>query len=158
MAVAEDFLFNSHRGTFGYYSQLPGSNDALVFVLLDDAGRETDGAMADRTNLASLLSASTECTALNYTRLTLNAADITRTVDEAADNLSVALTNLLWTNLGDANSVGVGKLIIAYDPDTTAGDDTQILPLGANKFVVVPDGTSVSALWDPAGMYLAESP
>jgi hypothetical protein len=50
---------------------------------------------------------------------------------------------------------GWSKLVIAYDNDTTGGTDSNLIPLTAHDFVVVPDGSDITAQISATGFYRA---
>jgi hypothetical protein len=48
----------------------------------------------------------------------------------------------VYTNAGGATNNSVGKLIIAYDGDTGAGTDANLIPLTYHDMVFTTDGTT----------------
>ena len=46
-------------------------------------------------------------------------------------------------------------LVICYDSDTTAGTDSNIIPLTLHDFVVTPDGSDITAQIAAAGFFRA---
>jgi hypothetical protein len=125
-----DFQFNIAKGKVAYYASLPATNDALIAVLIQTTNIETDSTLKDYDNLSLLLAGtSDELTATNYVRKTLSG--VTATVDDTNDWVDVTCSAFTWTALGGASNQGVGKMVICYDPDTTGGTDTDLVPLVA---------------------------
>lgn len=145
-----DLVFNIAKGKSGYYATLPAANDALIAVVLQSSGLVTDATMKDYDTLDAILAgASNEHTTL--TRRTL--ASVVGTVDDSNDWLDVDATDLSWT--APAAAEESGAIVICYDPDTTAGDDTTLIPLTKHDFVVTPNGLDVSGVIAAGGFYRA---
>lgn len=127
MATAQ-FVFNIAKGKVNRYADLPATNDALVLVLLQTTGLESDATLQDYDTLSALLAASNdECTFTGYARRTL--ASVTVTPDDTGNTQSAdAADPSGWTNTGGSNQ-GVGAAIICYDDDTTGGTDANLVPL-----------------------------
>jgi hypothetical protein len=49
----------------------------------------------------------------------------------------------------------LGKLLVCYDDDTTAGTDANIIPWTYHDFVVTTDGTDLTAQINTAGLFRA---
>ena len=149
-----DGCFNISKGKIKYYTELPATNDALIIVLLKSAGLEADATLADHDNLSVLLAATNdEADATNYVRKSLTTA--TNTVDDTNNWLDVDITDQVWTNLGGATNNTLGKLLVCYDPDTTVGTDTTVVPLTYHDFAVTSDGSSVTAEIASLGFFRA---
>ena len=144
-----DFVFNIAKGKAGYYAGLPATNDALIAVPLEAAGLEAAATLKDYDDLASLLAGSSnEQTTLG--RKTITA--VTPTIDDTNDRLDVDIADLVWTaSAGNA----VGAVIICYDPDTTGGTDSSLIPLTYHDAAFTPDGTDVTVQIAAAGFYRA---
>src|SRR5262245_17575770 len=132
-----NFVFNIAKGRVAKYADLPLANDALILVLLNSSGIESDAVLIDKADLAALVSGTTdECTFSGYTRRTL--AGVTVTVDNTNDRVDVSATSpSSYTNTGSA--VAVAKAVICYDDDTTTGTDSALIPLVALDCVVTFD-------------------
>jgi hypothetical protein len=136
-----DFVFNIAKGKLAYYAGLPAANDALIAVLLKSSGLETDATLKDYDDLAALLGGtSDEATDASYSRKTL--ASVSVTVDDTNDRVDIDCADITWTALAGA---AIGKLVIVYDPDTTTGTDSTVVPLTAHDFAITPDGSDVTA-------------
>ncbi|MFB9681234.1 hypothetical protein [Streptosporangium vulgare] len=139
-----DGVFNLALGRIAYYGSLPATNDALIVVLLKSSGLEADATLRDHDTLSALLaSTNDECDATSYTRKTLSG--VTVTVDDTNNRVDIDADDFSYTSLGGASNNTLAKLIIAYDPDTTGGDDTTIIPLTFHDITLTTDGNPVNA-------------
>src|SRR6266498_4308516 len=95
-----DFVFNIAKGKIKYYAELPAANDALILVLCDTSGLETDATLKDYDNLSLLMAGTTnEMTFTGYARRTLTGVSVT--VDDTNDRTDFdAVDPAAWTNTG----------------------------------------------------------
>lgn len=138
-------VFNIARGKIAYYGGLPAANDGIVIVVLE--ATEADDTLNNYDDLSTLLAAAgnTEATATNYARKVLTSG-ITVTVDDTGNDVQVIVdSDQTWTSVtGNAFT----DLLVCYDPDTTTGNDTTIIPLTYHDFVVTPNGGDITANFD----------
>lgn len=122
-----DGVMNIAKGQIAYYASLPATNDALILVLLKSAGLEADDTLNNYDNLSLLLAAANdECDFTGYARRTLTG--VTVTVDDTNNRVDMdAADPAAYTNTGASQAAG--KALICYDPDTTTGTDTTLVPL-----------------------------
>lgn len=67
---------------------------------------------------------------------------VTVTVDDTNDRVDIDFADQTWTALtGNA----IGALLVAYDPDTTGGTDSTLVPLTKHDWAITPDGSDVTA-------------
>jgi len=132
-------IFNVAKGQIAYYASLPLTNDALIAVLLKSTGLVSDATMQDYQTLAAILAGNTEADFTNYARKTLSS--VSATVDYTNNWVDITAANFTYTAAGGATNNAVGKLIIAYDNDTTAGTDTAIIPISYHDALFTTDGT-----------------
>ena len=132
-------IFNVAKGQIAYYASLPLTNDALVVVLLQSTGLVSDATMRDYQTLAAVLAGNTEAAFTNYARKTL--VSVAATVDYTNDWVDITAANFTYTAAGGATNNTIGKLIIGYDNDTTAGTDTNIIPVSFHDCSFTTDGT-----------------
>jgi hypothetical protein len=145
-----DFVFNNVKGEVKTLVALPAANDALIIVLIETAGLETDATLKDYDDLLALLAGSSN-EQTNQARKAVTAS-ITVTVDDTNDRLDVDMPDLVYTALaGNA----ISALLVCYDNDTTGGTDTNIRPLTKHDFVITPDGSDVTAVVATLGFYRA---
>lgn len=149
-----DGVFNIAKGKVGYYATLPAANDALIVVLLKSTGLEADDTLNNYDDLAALLAATNdEADFTNYSRKTL--ASVAGTVDDTNNRLDVDAADFSYTNAGGATNNTVGKAIICYDADTTAGTDANIIPCTYHDCTFTTDGNTVNITIATAGFYRA---
>ena len=134
-----NIVFNRALGVTAYYASLPAANDALILVPLEATGLVADSTMRDYDDLATLLAgASNEQTTMG--RKTL--ASVTVTVDDTNDRVAIDAADITWTA---ATGNAISALVICYDPDTTTGTDSDLIPLSKHDFAITPDGSDVTA-------------
>ncbi len=147
-----DFVFNIAKGKIKYYAELPAANDALILVLCDTSGLETDATLKDYDNLSLLMAGTTnEMTFTGYARRTLTGVSVT--VDDTNDRTDFdAVDPAAWTNTG-GSPAPCSKAIICYDPDTTTGTDADLIPLYAYDAVISFDvGVATTLAFNAAGI------
>ena len=155
MATAE-FPFVVALGKANRYADLPGANDALVMVLLKNAGLEADAVLKDYPTLAAILAATNdECDFTGYARRTL--AGVSVAPNFGADSQSTDANDpASYTNTGGAPQVG-GAAIVVYVPDVGVSTDAQMVPLynlqaGTITFDV---GIPADPVFNVAGLFTA---
>lgn len=135
------------------------ANSALIIVGIDVAGT-TDDALADFDDLSALLAGTpNEVTATNYARKVLTDADLAAVPapDDVNNRYDLVIPDQVWTNLISAGgNPNFTDLLVCFDPDTTAGTDSSIIPLTFHDFVVTTDGTDVTADVGTAGYYRSQ--
>lgn len=148
-------VFNIALGEVKKYAKLDGgANDALIIVLLKSSGLEADATLRDHDDLAALLAATNdEADFTNYARKVISSATIT--VDDTNNWVDIDIADQTWTSAGGATNNTLGKLLVCYDPDTTAGTDSTIIPLTAHDFSATTDGNDLIAQVAATGFYRA---
>lgn len=153
-----DFVFNIAKGRVAELYNRVKSNDpansALIIVVIDANG-DTDATMKDRDDLAALLAGTAnEVTNTNYARKTLTDADLSAIApDDTNDRMDLDIPDQTWTAVA-AGSAWT-DLLVCYDPDTTGGTDSAIIPLTCHDFPVTPDGSDITAQINAAGFFRA---
>ena len=162
--MAGEFVFNIVKGKVRYYTELPAANDALIVVLLKSTGLEADGTLKDYDDLAALLAGtSDEADFTNYARIVVNSG-IIATVDDTGDVVNIDASDLLWSNAGNSGTAAgsgagnniLGKLLWCYDPDTTTGTDSSVVPLLAQGFSASTDGNDLEGRLATLGFFQAK--
>lgn len=154
-------VFNVAKGKVNEYHDRVNSSDptnaVLVVVLLKSAGLESDAALVDHNDLAAVLAAANdECDFTNYARKILSDSDIGPAVpDDTNERNESDIPDQTWTAAGGATNNTIGKLLICYDPDSTGGADSAIIPLTAHDFSATTDGTDLTAQIAAAGYFRA---
>ena len=118
------------------------ANSALVIVPLETSGLEADAVLADKDNLADLLAGATNEQA-TMGRKVLTDADLAAfpAPDDTNDRMEVSLPSVTWTG---ATGSAISRLAVCYDPDTTGGTDTDIIPLTVMDFIQTPSGANIT--------------
>jgi hypothetical protein len=150
-----DFIFNVAKGKVAEYAARVTANDptnsALIVVAINTSA--TDATLRDLDTLAAIeADANTaEVTNTNYARKTITT--VTVTVDDTNDRVDVDFADQTWTAV--ASGTAWTDLIVCYDADTTAGTDSNIIPLTQHDFAVTPDGSDITAQIATAGFFRA---
>lgn len=147
---------NIAKGKIGYYAGLPGSDDALIMVLIQ-AGTDDLDDLVDDTTLAEILANNDECDFNGYVRRTLTT--VAWTVDNANDLAKATADNpSAWTRSGGSSQASA-YACVAYDPDTTGGTDADVIPLAVYDCAVTfDDGVETSVAFHTDGVMVAEEP
>lgn len=122
------------------------ANSAIIVGLLQLA--EADAVLEDYDNLSVLLAAAgnTEANFTNYARQVFTDTEVVApTPDDTNNRQDADLPDVTWLNAGGAANNGLVKLFVAYDDDTTSGDDTDIIVLSLQDFVATTDGNDLTA-------------
>jgi hypothetical protein len=142
-------IFNQAKGRLARYADLPNANDALIAVLFSTA--QAEGTLQDYDTLTAVKASNTEATFTGYSRQTLTG--VTVTVDDTGNTVSVDCNDPQWS---PTSAQSLTKILICYDPDTTGGTDTDIIPLFADDFVVTtPTSGTVTYNVASGGFYTA---
>lgn len=129
-----DLVCNIAKGRVAYYGSLPATNDALIAIPIETTGIVSAATMRDYDDVSALLAgASNEQTTMG--RKTL--ASVAVSVNDTDDAVYVDAADIVWTA---ATGNPVSALVIAYDPDTTGGTDSDLVPLCVLDFVATPAG------------------
>jgi hypothetical protein len=131
-----NIVFNIALGKVAYYASLPAANDGLVMIALESSGLEADSVLRDKDDFAAVV-ASTTNEQTTVTRKAL--ASVTVTVDDTNDRVALDAADVTWTSpTGNA----IGAVVICYDPDTTTGTDSDLIPLTKHDVTWTPDGNN----------------
>ena len=131
------------------------ANSAFIVAVLATAGIESDATLRDVDTVTALVAGTTnEVTNAGYARKVLTDADLVAFApDDANDRVDLDIPDQTWT--GVAAGDGWNDLVIAYDSDTTAGTDANIVPCTMHDFVLVPDGSDITVQVAAAGFFRA---
>ncbi len=117
------------------------TNAAIILVPIETSGLEADATLIDADTLAALLSGATnEQTTMG--RKTLTEADLAAlpAPDDTNNRYEVSLPTVTWTA---ASGNAISKILVCYDSDTTAGTDSNIVPLTMFDFAQTPSGADI---------------
>lgn len=125
-------ITNIAKGRFVHFATLPAANDALIWALLVAAGLEADNTLIDYDDLAAMLAAANdEATFGGYARQT--ATGVVVTVDDTNERVDVDAADPSFT---PTSAQALGKIVLAYDPDTTTGTDSTVVPQFVDDYVL----------------------
>jgi uncharacterized protein YfiM (DUF2279 family) len=130
------------------------ANSALIILVLATSGLEADSVLRDAATVSAMLSGTTnEVTNTNYARKTITGATLAAfAADNVNDRVDLAIAAQTWTAVAAGD--GWSRVVVAYDPDTTGGTDTTLVPLTVHDFGITPDGSNIQADGS-AGFYRA---
>lgn len=155
-----DGVFNIAKGRINEYVNRVDSNDpanaALIITLL--SASVADGTLEDFDDLSALLAdaGNTEATFTNFARKVLVDTDVANpTPDDTNNRQDADIPDQTYTAAGGAANNTLVKLIVAFDSDTTAGTDANIIPLTHHDFAITTDGTDIVAQINAAGFFRA---
>jgi len=133
-----NFAYNISKGEIKNYCRLAAANDALILVPLETSGIQADASLMVYTTLSALLAASNnEQTTIGRKTIT----SVTITVDNVNNRTDVDFADPVWAS---ATGNNISDLVVCYDPDTTAGTDTTVIPLTHHDFSIAPNGTDIT--------------
>ncbi len=140
-----DIVFNIGKGrVVELYNRVEANdpaNCALVLVPIETSGLEADSTLIDVDSLAALLAGTTnEQTTMG--RKILTDADLASlpAPDDANNRYDLALPSVTWSA---APGNQISTIAVCYDPDTTGGTDSAIIPLTMFDFAITPSGADV---------------
>jgi hypothetical protein len=148
------FIFNQAKGKAAQLALLPAANDGLIWVILANAGLESDAVLKDKVSLADIVSGTTdEATFTGYARLT-HVGSVVVAIDESGDDVTIDdTTDPSWS---PTSAQAIGKIVACYDPDTTGGTDADLIPIFADDFAMTTPVTgSITYQVATGGFYTA---
>lgn len=114
------------------------ANAALVLVPIETSGLESDATLIDKDDLAAVLSGATnEQTTMGRKVLTATELASIPAPDDSNDRADRSLPDVTWSA---ASGNAVAKMLVGYDPDTTGGSDSTIVPLALLDCAFTPNG------------------
>ena len=141
-----NIVFNIAKGRVAELYNRVESNDptnaALILVPIETSGLESDATLIDKDDLAAVLSGTTnEQTTMG--RKTLTDADLAAfpAPNDTSDYMSLNLPSVTWTA---ATGNAISKILVCYDSDTTAGTDSNIIPMTMFDFSATPSGLDIT--------------
>ena len=153
-----DFVYNIAKGHVNEYGDRINANDptnsVLTLLVIDTSA--ADAVLIDLDTVALVLgNANTaEVTNTNYARKEIdNTGSLTVTVDDTNDRKEAAIPDQTFSSIlaGDSWT----DLIIAYDSDSLAGGDANIVPCTQHDVGVTPDGSDITLQFNVAGFFRA---
>lgn len=140
-----NYVFNIAKGRVNEFFERVNNNDpansAIVLVPLSASGSEAEAQDYD-TLTAVLAGTANERTSGGWVRKILTDADLAAfTPDDTNNRGPSAIPQVTWTAPATGNDTT--GLLVCYDPDTTGGTDSSIIPLTHHDFAVTTDGHDV---------------
>jgi hypothetical protein len=140
-----NIVFNVAKGrVVELYSRVKSNdpaNSALILVPIETSGLEADSALIDSDSLAEVIDGTTnEQTTMGRKTLTDSELAALPAPDDTNDRYDVSLPSVTWTA---ASGNAISKIVVCYDPDTTGGADSAIIPLTMFDAVATPDGNDL---------------
>jgi hypothetical protein len=153
-------VFNIAKGRVNaYVSRVANSdptNAGLVILVLKTS--EADSTLLDYTSISALLASAgnEEADFTNYARKVLTSADVPDpTPDHGNDIQNSDFPDQTFASAGGTTDNTTAKVIVAYDPDTTSGDDTTLIPLTHHDWVGDTNGSDIVVQIAASGFYSA---
>lgn len=140
-----NIVFNIAKGrVIELYNRVKSNdpaNSALILVPIETSGLESDATLIDVDTLTALIAGATnEQTMMGRKTLTdAELAELPAPID-ASDYYEISLPTVTWIG---ATGNAISKIAVCYDGDTTAGADSDIVPLTMFDFAITPDGSDV---------------
>ena len=140
-----NYTFNIAKGRVNEFFERVNNNDpansAIVLVPLSASGSEAEAQDYD-TLTAVLAGTANERTSGGWVRKILTDSDLAAFAPDDTNNRGAsALPQVTWTAPTTGNDTT--GLLVCYDPDTTGGTDSAIIPLTHHDFVNATDGHDV---------------
>lgn len=138
-------MFNISKGRFAEFMNRVDGNDpaASAIVLIPLSASDTEANRQDDDDVATFLAAApNEATGGGWVRKVLTDADLAAPApDDTNNRYPATLPSVTWTAPAAANNTT--GLLIAYDADTAAGTDANLIPIAHCDFAVTTDGNDV---------------
>jgi hypothetical protein len=140
-----NIVFNIAKGRVAELYQRVKNNDpansALILIPIETSGLQADSVLIDLDTVSDVLAGTTnEQTTMGRKTLTDAQLAAIPAPDDTNDRNEVSLPTVTWTG---AAGNAISKILVAYDPDTTAGTDTTLIPLTMFDAVANPDGNDL---------------
>lgn len=130
------------------------ANSALIIVVFNTSA--ADSVIKDLDTIAAIEADANTAEVANsgYARKVLTDADIVAFApDDTNDRVDLDIPDQTWTAV--AAGTAWTDLCVAYDSDTTAGTDANIVPMTWHDFAVTPDGSDIVAVIAATGFFRA---
>lgn len=153
-----DFVFNIAKGRVNELVQRVNDSDPTnaVLVAVPFSSTATDATLRDLDTLAAIEADGNTAEAVGggWARIVLDQDDVTGfAVDDANDRNESDVIDLAFGAITAGNDIT--DILIAYDPDSTGGADSAIVPLTWHDFIIETDGSTVTAIVNAAGFFRA---
>lgn len=140
--------FNISKGKLQWYWEQArnGTNTGILVILLKNTGLESDNVLADHNSVGALLSGPNDETDFtNYARVTVAGTTVPApTVADDTNRVILTLPDQTWADAGGTVNNTIGKVLLAYDGNTTSVDDNALVPLLAYDALINTDGNDMT--------------
>lgn len=140
-----NYMFNIAKGRFVEFFNRVDSNDpaASAIILIPLSASDTEANRQDDDDVATFLAAApNEQTLGGWVRKTLTDADLAAiAVDDTNNRFPATIPQITFTTPTATNNTT--GLLVAYDADTAAGTDSNLIPICHLDFAVTADGNNV---------------
>lgn len=142
-----NFVFNIAKGrVVEFYNRAENNdptNSAIILVPLSQSGTEAQGQDLDDLAAVEADANFAERTTGGWVRKALESVQLASlpAPDDTNNRYGIQVPSVTWTAPAAGNNTT--GLLICYDSDTTAGTDSNIIPLTHHDFVVTTDGNDV---------------
>lgn len=141
------YVFNIAKGRVAEYFNRVDSNEpansAIIIIPLKVS--DTEANSQDFDDVAAVLAGTADEQTEGWSRKTLTDSDLSGSSfaqDDTNNRGQASLPEVKWTTpTSGKNTTG---LLVAYDPDTTGGTDSSLIPLVHLDFAVTADGNDVA--------------
>lgn len=130
--------------------RLSDPTNAVLKAVVLASPCESIAVMRTYDTLAALVAANPEVTNTNYARIELDNTDLAAPVVDDVNHIIPLVLPLLTWDAGGGPDAGDAWdfLVICYDPDSTAGTDTTVVPISFHEMRVegvaaVPNGSPI---------------
>lgn len=136
-----NIVFNIAKGRVAeLYDRVDGndpSTSAIILIPIETTGLESDATLIDADTVAAVLSGTTNEQS-TMGRKTLTDTELAAgSVDDTNDRNERSLPAVTWTA---ASGNAISKILVAYDANTGAGTDSDLVPLTMFDCVYTPTG------------------
>lgn len=124
------------------------TNSALIMLVMATGGDGIGNTLRAYDDVATMLSSNPEVTNTGYSRKTLTDSDLSAyTVDDTNKQIPLVLPIQTFSTISAGDSWDI--VCVAYDNDTTAGTDANLIPISYHELryqssPLVPDGNNIS--------------
>lgn len=132
------------------------ANSALIMLVLESGSAGGLAGLVDLDTVAAILAGGyTEVNNTNYARKTLTDADLSAWAPDDTNNwVRLTLPLQSWANIASGDTWDL--VVVAYDPDTTGGTDSSLIPITGSELreggtALVPNSSTMvidfSSVW-----------
>jgi hypothetical protein len=161
------FQFNISLGReVEFYNRVDSNdpaNSALIMMILAASGIESVETLRDKDSFAAIVSGTTnEVTNAGYARKTLTDASLSAySVDDTTDSVTLAIAAQTFATISAGDTWAFA--VLGYDPDTTGGTDSDIIPITAHELIengayLIPAGDNLIVDLSAGFIYLSSTP